>query len=415
MHYLNELEIDELERVHPNRLWLQISAMEKQQAYAKAQRHSITSRYNAYLNHIVVHSFLNFLEEWVSEESTPQPQIYNYEDSLPSIWEVVNGAAIGLGEKRIVLIPSETTYLEELCVPQEWVDIPSFAGDYYLAVQVNLGIDEDECWMSVRGFTTHRQLKCKANNQTRTYVMPVEHLTENLTVMQVIEEIDVRSPIPQLSTLSETEAQSLLQLLGNPSIYSPREHNIPFEKWASLIDNNQWRQQLYHRRIAKLNENAKPVVNLSNWLRNVFEMGWQSINIINSESQIAFAFRQREVHIRGAVAERVKLIDLGMQLGNQCVALLLGLSPEEQQKVGIRVQLHPANGENFLPTNIKLTLLSHSGAVLQTLESRSQDNFIQLKRFICPQGKSFSIQVAIGDFSVTEYFTIEPPDSSQHE
>ncbi|BAZ10159.1 hypothetical protein NIES4071_19730 [Calothrix sp. NIES-4071] len=411
MHCLNELE-----KAHPNRLWLQISAMEKHQAWEQAQRHSNTlSRYNAYLNHIVVHTFLNFIEEWLSEESTPQPQIPN-SDSLHNIWEVVNGATIGLGEKRIVLIPSETSYLEELCVPQEWVDIPSFAGDYYLAVQVNLGIDDSECWMSVRGFTTHRQLKCKASNQNRSYLMPVEHLTENLTLMQVIQEIDVRSQIPQLSTLSETEAQVLLQLLGNPSI-SPRQHNLPFEKWASLIDNHQWRQQLYQRRIAQLNENPKSVVNLSNWLRNIFEVGWESINtVINSESQnIAFAFRQREVHITGAAAERVKLIDLGMQLGNQCVALLLGLSQEEQQKVGIRVQLHPANGEDFLPSKIKLSLLSDFGTVLQTLESRSQDNFIQLKRFICPSGKGFSIQVALDNFSITEYFSIQPLDSSQHE
>nr|WP_268896863.1 hypothetical protein [Hassalia byssoidea] len=28
------------------------------------------------------------------------------EDSLASIWEVVNGAVIGVGERRIVLIPS---------------------------------------------------------------------------------------------------------------------------------------------------------------------------------------------------------------------------------------------------------------------------------------------------------------------
>ncbi len=412
MHCLNELE-----KAHPNRLWLQISAMQKQQAWEQAQRHSNTlSRYNAYLNHIVVYTFLNFLVEWLSEESIPQPQIAN-SDSLHNIWEVLNGTAIVLGEKRIVLIPSETSYLEELCVPQEWVDIPSFAGDYYLAVQVNLGIDDSECWMSVRGFTTHRQLKCKANNQNRAYLMPVEHLTENLTLMQVIQGIDVRSPIPQLSTLSQTEAQGLLQLLGNPSIYSPRQHNLPFEKWASLIDNNEWRQQLYQRRIGNLNENPKSVVNLSNWLRNIFEVGWESINtVINSESQnIAFAFRQREVNITGAAAERVKLIDLGMKLGNQSVALLLGLSQDEQQRVWIRVQLHPANGEDFLPSNMKLTLLSDSGAVLQTLESRSQDNFIQLKRFICPRGKGFSIQVALDDFNITEYFTIQPLDSSQHE
>ena len=40
----------------------------------------------------------------------------------------------------------------------------------------------------------------------------------------------------------------------------------------------------------------------------------------------------------------------GMQLGNQSVALLIGLTPEAEQKVGIHVQLHPAGSKTYLPT-----------------------------------------------------------------
>lgn len=173
MSYLNELET-----VSGNQLWLKISSTEKNIAWEQAQRHSNTlARYNAYLNHLSLYTFLNWLTELLKEE-LPLPNLPSF-DSLPSIWEVLNGAAIGVGEKRIVLIASETMDLEELCVPQEWVDIPSFAADYYLAVQVNLEADEDECWIKVCGFTTHRLLKNfgRYNSAERTYVLAVENLT----------------------------------------------------------------------------------------------------------------------------------------------------------------------------------------------------------------------------------------------
>ncbi|MBD3562390.1 DUF1822 family protein, partial [Planktothrix sp. FACHB-1355] len=102
-----------------------------------------------------------------------------------------------------------------------------------------------------------------------------------------------------------------------------------------------------------------------------------------------------------------KLIDLGLALGNRTVALLVGLIPEEKEKVGIRVQVHPTYQETYLPPNLKLTLLSQTGATLQEIQSRTQDNYIQLKRFKCPVGKSFSIEVSFNDVSIREKFAIE--------
>lgn len=128
---------------------------------------------------------------------------------------------------------------------------------------------------------------------------------------------------------------------------------------------------------------------------------------MSSESRFAFNFRQREYAIHGFSVTGVKLIDLEMQLGNKSVALLVGVMPEADE-LAIRVQLHAVNGETYLPPNVKLALLTKDGVTLQEFSARMQDNFIQLKRFTCPQGTAFRVRVAIDSFSMIEDFVIEP-------
>ncbi|BAY99773.1 hypothetical protein NIES37_37560 [Tolypothrix tenuis PCC 7101] len=405
-----------LEKVFANRFRLKIPPQEQKTTWEQAQiHHHGIARHNAYINSICLHTLLN----WLTKVSALQPSIVPSEASLPSIWEVVNGTAISLGDRRIVIIPTETMDLEELCVPQEWVDIPNWAADYYLAVQVNLEADEDDCWMWVCGFTTHRQLKnfAEYKSSDRTYILPAENLISNLTVMQVTLGLDMRDDVPELPTLSEVEAQNLLALLGDPSIYSPRLRvDIPFVQWASLLNNEQWRQQLYHRRIGRLLPNYPlKINNLGRWCQNIFDNGWQSLNrLLNLDpSNLAYTFRQYEIAASGLAVEGVKLIDLGMQLGHQSVALLIAFTLQADEQVAIRVQLHPTKGEVYLPPNIKLALVSHSGTILQELESRIQDNFMQLKRFTCPLGIGFKIRVSINDLSITEEFVLETPTSQQ--
>ena len=93
-----------------------------------------------------------------------------------------------------------------------------------------------------------------------------------------------------------------------------------------------------------------------------------------------------------------------MQLANQSVALLVAIAPDVDDKVTILVQLHPTSAD-YLPPDIKLILLS-DGSTLQYVESRTEDNYIQLKRFRVIPGECFDIQVAFGNVRVTESFTI---------
>jgi hypothetical protein len=398
-----------------NQLLLQIPTSVQQQAWKDAQQHSHKiAQYSAYLNRVCLYTFLGWLNDQLSDEALSNSSIYPSEDGLRSILEVVNGAAIEIGTQRIILIPHENIDSESLQVPQEWIDIPTFVGDYYLAVQVDLEANPDECTLTVQGFATHRQVKqlSKYEPCDRTYILPTDQLITNLTVMRVTLGIQMRVEVPELPILCETEAQNLLELLGDLSIYSPRLRvDIPFAQWAALLNNNEWRQQLYQRRIGRFVTKSIAKRNrLSEWLQNTFDNGWQSLNtLFNQESgNLVYSFRHYEVAAKGISVEGIKLIDLEMQLSNQSVALLVGLTPKTDGTVAVRVQLHPAKGQTYLPPNVKLALISQSESILQEIQSRIQDNFIQLKRFICSPGKIFKIQVAIDEFSVTEEFLIEP-------
>ncbi len=154
-------------------------------------------------------------------------------------------------------------------------------------------------------------------------------------------------------------------------------------------------------------EPVKTRVNLSQWFENVFETGWQSLEALlgTNQENLAFSFRSASGLSEHQV-KRAKLIDLGLQLGSQSVALLVAIAPEAERKVGIIVQVHPVGGETYLPPNLRLALLSEAGDILQDVQSRSQDNYIQLKRFRGNPGECFNIQVAFGDTYITETFAI---------
>lgn len=152
---------------------------------------------------------------------------------------------------------------------------------------------------------------------------------------------------------------------------------------------------------------SKSQVKLTQWLNNIFEVGWQSLeNVLDSKEQnLAFSFRGNSDSIDSCI-KRAKLIDLGLEIENQSLVLLVAITPETAEKVSILVQVHPMQGESYLPPNLQLSMLSESGKILQEVGSRSADNYIQLKRFRGLPGESFQIKLTFGEASLTEDFLI---------
>ncbi|RCJ21450.1 hypothetical protein A6770_30450 [Nostoc minutum NIES-26] len=386
----------------PREWLLEISPTIQAQSWQQSQVYATSSScWCAYINQICLHAFL----DWISTEDFPQASVWYSFPSTPAFWEFVNGTAVLLEGRRIVLIPSEAIDDSELEIPLEWVDIPSWAADYYLAVQVK----PDGEWVRIWGYTTHKELKSLAHYDSvdRTYCIDARHLTKDLNAFSLSYQFCRReemkaaiAPLPQLST---EQAENLVQRLGNGSFRFSRLA-VPFRTWGALIENEQWRQRLYQQR--QQPQSSQVRVNLSRWLEGIYDNAWEAIETFlrfNSNS-LAFNFRGSSGLSVGSI-KRAKLIDLGMEIESQKVVLLVAFIPEDSQQVSIRVQLHPANGE-YLPINIKLALLLESEEIIQEVQAREQDNYIQLKRFDGEVGEVFSIQVTFDSHQITENFVI---------
>ncbi|MGB3205759.1 MAG: DUF1822 family protein [Crinalium sp.] len=342
--------LDELATAYPNHLWLEFSKEDKAVAWEKAQAQSYPAgRWNAYLNSLSSEVLMTWLrtEPDIAEEPTVWPDAA----ALPSIWEVVNGTAITLGHSLLVILPTETDDIQELRVSQEWVDIPGWEADYYLAVQIDL----EENWLRVWGYTTHQQLKATGSYDAvaLSYFLERENLIEDLNVMLVAREFctSEKVEVAPLPKLSAAQAEVLLTLLGQPSSYSPRIL-VPFEQWGVFLANDEWRQNLYQQRLANTQREAqttpsvtpnKSPVNLGQWLQQNFsetiQAGWQAWEGIfgTPEPSLALAgITYRSEQLRHSVTELIESLYTSLdehqrrQAAAQIVAIRLNDSETAQ-------------------------------------------------------------------------------------
>lgn len=443
------LRLEELITIHPNELYLEVLPPEQEEAWLQTQNYSNNAaRWNAYLNQLVLKAFVAYLKEEPDLKELPLMielnDISASTDSwVSSIWEFVNGTAIKLGNTRLVIIPEEVSAITELCVPQEWVDISSWAADYYIGMQVNL----EDGWLRVYGYATHRQLKEKGkyDQMERTYFLNEDDLIVDLNAMWIAQELcpAQKAEIAPLPTLSPAHAENLLVRLGKPSAYSPRL-DIPFERWAALLVNDEWRQKLYRLRLDKLPplhqwfnvDDIKLVeaLKVAGWQAYHEVFGWQTYQEDFGTLEAEFTlvrglvrrFRNSPPNlVRGLVrrfknpqqeptVKWVKRIDSTIQPTDYPIALVVDLTQETDRTIWIVPQVRPlpladriVDRKLCLPEGLQLTVLDELGEPFIEQQTGKASNLIQPKHpFTDSLGARFKIEITLGDVSVTESFVI---------
>jgi hypothetical protein len=327
---------------NPRHLWLEIP--ETDQSNSQHQDFSTENRcWMAYLNRLSLNAFL----PWLQEEYAPNATVFPNLAALPSIWEVVNGTAIDCGEVRIVLIPTETLDLSELRVPQEWVDIPSWSADYYLAVQVNL----DENCIRVWGYASSSQLKFGTyDERDRAYCLDGKDLISNLNVLWMAREICpeevTRTETAPLPELSVSQAENLIARLGNADVILPRQA-VPFPMWGAILENGAWRQRLYEQR-----QGLQQQWSIIQWVQTgvsdlAQKFGWGAI-----ELQPSFE------GARGSKQEStLPTMVRKLTITGQEYELRLQPKGNIQDRVW-RFELRSASSGEMIPTGVKLMLLT---------------------------------------------------------
>lgn len=155
------------------------------------------------------------------------------------------------------------------------------------------------------------------------------------------------------------------------------------------------------------------LVNLSQWFANQFEAGWQTVESLSNwlNTRPAYAFRsaltleEKSFNQPETITRRAKLIDLGIQIVDRPVMLVVEITPEANQQTSVRLQLHSTGNQIFLPPGVQLIVLDDSGTVFLEAQARSADNYIQLQ-FRGDIQERFSVRVSLDDMSITEHFVI---------
>ncbi len=113
---------------------------------------------------------------------------------------------------------------------------------------------------------------------------------------------------------------------------------------------------------------------------------------------------------RGADAESpkakirvVKLVELGDQ--EAPLALINDIELEADEKRDILLQIYPTGESTYLPPDLQLIVLDHSGEVFLEAKSRTADNWIQLN-FQGEPGETFTVKTVLGDDCFTEDYVI---------
>ena len=267
------LNFEDLSLTFPDRLWLKISS-KLSQPFSEQDFSNELSYDNAVINQICLDAFLTWAKTNLDPNLTlsPWPSV----EALPRYWEFVNGTAIALGNSRLVLIPSDASDTMDMSIPQEWVDIPQWCADYYVAVQVN----QAEGWLQFWGYTSHQTLKAQADYSSiyRNYHLHRDFWITDLDLLWVAHALNFQEKqiLPSLPELSDATTALLMDQLSQPLPYSPRLE-IEFEQWSRILSEPNLQEQLYQRRL-----NASEAIPLSRSSQDLNRGDSISTSVINA-------------------------------------------------------------------------------------------------------------------------------------
>jgi hypothetical protein len=325
----------------------------EQARFVSPQLHNELHQWQIYLNTLAVLG----LTKWCKAKMPNRPVKIDWHEPLaPNS----NNCCFEVDGFKLCALAVEHIWNESIEIPVSCINNPEWAAHFYVVAEIM----EEQEQLVIRGYLRFDQLTSYIQQSD---LQPLANGCYRLP-------LDIFEPEPNhlLYYLQYLQPQSIALPASSPTI-SP---------------------------IAKLVNPPAEIINLQQWLEGIISDTWVTLeSLLNPDSVLAFNTRTVELSKYCG-----KLIDLGMKLGQNQVALIVGVSKEQDEKLTVSVQLHPTNRGIYLPSDIQISLISRAGKNLQTVQARAQDNYIQLKPFRGSLGQQFRIEVRLGDTVIEESF-----------
>lgn len=200
------------------------------------------------------------------------------------------------------------------------------------------------------------------------------------------------------------ESQKQATLLGF-SRTVPENGELPIRELCSL-------EEMLLQLSQPANEVKQPT-HLQQWLDNIFEIGWETVeSFLSPQQQAKFAFRSRTTeqttanHQENQIlsVERGKLLDLGQHSKSESIVLLVELLPTSNEEIDIWVKVYPVGSQKYLPEELQLLVLDEGGIPVIQAIARSTEN-LQVN-FSSKPAESFSVQLILNLACFTESFLV---------
>ena len=152
--------------------------------------------------------------------------------------------------------------------------------------------------------------------------------------------------------------------------------------------------------------------NLSQWLQNTFETGWETLETLMGTPNVVLEYSNRSLRDMplSNPGRRSKRLTLETPQGSHSLILIVTpeIDPETTEakpKRIITLRVISADPQIPLPVGLRLIILDESGAVFKEEQSRPHDEYLR-SRIGGPPGEQFKVQVALDDICLTEHFVI---------
>ena len=151
-------------------------------------------------------------------------------------------------------------------------------------------------------------------------------------------------------------------------------------------------------------------VNISQWLEGVFTAGWLNVEEIFNPRELSLRFA------RNFSVTKCKKIDIGLQLNDESVVLVVKLNPKNKEitdiknknkgEIDIIVQVQADTERSVsLPPGLKLVVTDENGQEVDAAVSRLNDNWMDIE-LSAELNEEFSVEIILGESKVTEDFVV---------
>ena len=151
-------------------------------------------------------------------------------------------------------------------------------------------------------------------------------------------------------------------------------------------------------------------VNLSQWFSNIFENDWQSASTLFATASQSSGVRNTNPLLAEMFSSPLsvsggKLIDLGIQINQHPLALVVTVTPTADDQRRVLVQVYPMRNRGILPQGVELEVFNEDRTEAMDTISRASDNWIQID-FFASVGERFFTTVTFTGASLTQGFLV---------